>query len=182
VIRYISKYASKPETVSDTYCSALTDFCSQLPEDQPAENAVRRLFARIAAGRDISAQEAVHLLLGEQLVRCSRTFININTYVDTVHLLREDIDLDDNNFTFKDTFFAKYQNRPVGLEALNAVELCRGFNLKTGASVHLCSCVCISLTIHASTSLPLIHGETVYQKHKKDVVVRAWPRMSLVPA
>jgi hypothetical protein len=42
-----------------------------MPEDQPAENAVQRLFARMAADRDISAQEAIHLLLGEQLVGCS---------------------------------------------------------------------------------------------------------------
>ena len=70
-IKYISKYASKPETASDSYCSALTDFCSRMPEDQPAENAVQRLFARMASDRDISAQEAVHLLLGEQLVGCS---------------------------------------------------------------------------------------------------------------
>jgi hypothetical protein len=146
-IRYISKYASKPETVSDSYCSALVDFCSRLPEDQPAENAVQRLFARMAADRDISAQEAVHLLLGEQLIGCSRAFVNINSHVDAAHVLREEIDLDDNDPAFEDSFFAKYQNRPVELEALNAVELCRRFDLKRRASVPFRIHLCLPLTV-----------------------------------
>lgn len=105
-----------------------------MPEDQPAENAVQRLFARMAADRDISAQEAVHLLLGEQLVGCSRSFVNLNAHVDAAYLLREERDLDDDDPAFEDSFFAKYQSRPVELEALNAVEVCKRFNLKRRAS------------------------------------------------
>ena len=70
-IKYISKYVSKPETMSDGYHDALKEFCLCLPQDLPAENAVQCLFARMAADRDISAQEAVHLLLGDKLVGCS---------------------------------------------------------------------------------------------------------------
>ena len=44
--RYISKYASKPETLSQSYHSILQDFCNRLPGAQPAECAVQRLFAR----------------------------------------------------------------------------------------------------------------------------------------
>lgn len=77
-IKYVSKYASKPEVISQSYRDALGDFCNRLPQELPAENAVRRLFAKMAADRDISAQEAVHLLLGENLVGCSRSFVNLN--------------------------------------------------------------------------------------------------------
>lgn len=69
-IIYISKYASKPETVSNGYHDALKEFCLHLPQDLPAKNAVQCLFARMA-DRDISTQEAVHLLLGDKLVGCS---------------------------------------------------------------------------------------------------------------
>jgi hypothetical protein len=81
-IKYVSKYASKPEVLSQSYRDALGDFCCCLPHDLPAEKAVQRLFAKMAADRDISAQEAVHLLLGDQLVGCSRTFVNLNANVD----------------------------------------------------------------------------------------------------
>jgi hypothetical protein len=61
--RYISKYASKPEALSESYHTVLEDFCSRLPVAQPAQCAVERSFARMAADCDISTQEAVHLLL-----------------------------------------------------------------------------------------------------------------------
>lgn len=138
-IRYISKYASKPETASESYWSALRDFCSRIPEDQPAENAVQRLFARMAADRDISTQEAVHLLLGEQLVGCSRAFVNVNAHVNAAYLLREDFGLDDEDPAFEESFFAKYQKRPIRLEGLNAVELCRRFDLRQGVSWFSCA-------------------------------------------
>jgi hypothetical protein len=77
-LKYISKYASKPEAQSESYHAALKDFCSRLPRGLPAERAAQSLFARIAAGRDISAQEAIHLLLGDPLVGCSRGFVNLN--------------------------------------------------------------------------------------------------------
>jgi hypothetical protein len=57
-IKYVSKYVSKPETVSDSYNQALTAFCSRLPRHLPAETAVQSLFEKMTADRDISAQEA----------------------------------------------------------------------------------------------------------------------------
>lgn len=65
--RYISKYASKPETLSDSYHAALKEFCAHLPVEQPAACTIQSLFTQMAADCDISTQEAVHLLLGESL-------------------------------------------------------------------------------------------------------------------
>ena len=59
-IAYISKYASKPKVLSTSHHAALTNFCTHLPQDSPAEHAVQRLFTRMAANRDISTQEVVH--------------------------------------------------------------------------------------------------------------------------
>ena len=129
-IQYISKYASKPEVLSQSYREALSDFCSRTPHDVPAEKAVARLFAKMAADRDISAQEAVHLLLGDKLVGCSRTFVNINAYIDAPHLLKETPGVDDDDCAFENAFFASYEKRPIELEQLSAVEYCRRFDVK----------------------------------------------------
>lgn len=129
-IQYVSKYASKPEVLSQSYREALSDFCSRTPHDVPAERAVQRLFAKMAADRDISAQEAVHLLLGDKLVGCSRTFVTLNAYIDAPHLLKETVGVDDDDSVFENAFFATYEKRPVKLEQLNAVEFCKSFDAK----------------------------------------------------
>jgi hypothetical protein len=127
-IRYISKYASKPEAVSTTYHTALNDFCSRVAHDLPAERVVQRLFAQMAADRDISAQEAVHLLLGESLVGCSRSFVNLNADVDAPSILRENLDVDDTDAAFEQSFFARYQARPAEQDNLNATQFCSMFD------------------------------------------------------
>lgn len=132
-IKYVCKYASKPEVLSQSYRDALTDFCSRMPHDLPAEKAVSRLFARMAADRDISAQEAVHLLLGDKLVGCSRTFVNLNAYVDAPHLLKETPGLDEDDCIFETAFFDRYEKRPQTEERLSAFEFCRMFDIKNGA-------------------------------------------------
>ena len=78
----------------------------------------------MAADRDIFAQEAVHLLLGEPLVGCSRSFVNLNGDIDAPRLLREPLDRDDNDNAFEEPFFSHYQNRPAYLTHLNAVQFC----------------------------------------------------------
>ena len=127
--RYISKYASKPEALSDSYHAALKDFCARLPVAQPAERAVQSLFARMAADRDISAQEAVHLLLGEPLVGCSRSFVNLNGHVDAARVIREPLDLDDDDDAFEEPFFSHYHVRPTYLAHLNAVQFCMNYSV-----------------------------------------------------
>ena len=64
-IKYISEYASEPETVSVGYQPRL----GRLLRPHTPKDAVRRLFARMAtADRDITAQKAVYLLLRDHLV------------------------------------------------------------------------------------------------------------------
>ena len=129
-IKYVSKYASKPEVLSQSYRDALDDFCTRLPQDLPAEKAVQRLFAKMAADRDISAQEAVHLLLGDKLVGCSRTFVNLNANIDAPHLLKEVTNLDDDDAIFENAFYLYYEKRPPELSHLNAVQFCKMFDVR----------------------------------------------------
>lgn len=131
-IHYVSKYASKPETPSDSYVQALHTFCSHLPRHLPAERAVQSLYAKMATDRDISAQEAVHLPLGEKLVDCSRSFVNLNADIDAPHILQDPCDLDDDDVAFTEPFFRHYQTRPAQFNHLNAVDYCMRFTFNPG--------------------------------------------------
>lgn len=134
-IKYVSKYASKPEIISQSYHDALNGFCGRLAQNLPAEKAVRSLFAKMAADRDISAQEAVHLLLGDHLVESSRAFVNLTAKPDDRFVLRDTVDLDDNDRSFEHSFFAQYQIRPDSLSHLSAFEYCQSFDVKKGLSL-----------------------------------------------
>ena len=89
----------------------------------------------MAADRDISAQEAVHLLLGEPLVGCSRSFVNLNAHTDAPHVLREPIDMDDDDAAFEEPFFSRYQNRPGHTAQLNAVQFCTQYSVSVRQSL-----------------------------------------------
>jgi hypothetical protein len=128
-MKYVSKYASKPEVTSESYHQSLAAFCSRLPRHLPAERAAQSLFARMAADRDISAQEAVHLLLGENLVGCSRSFVNLNADHDAAHAFTDSADFDDNDAAFKDNFFQRYCTRLPQHEQYNAIQYCRAFDV-----------------------------------------------------
>lgn len=175
-IKYVCKYASKPEVLSQSYRDALTNFCSRMPHDLPAEKAVSRLFARMAADRDISAQEAVHLLLGDKVVGCSRTFVNLNAYIDTPHLLKETPGLDEDDSVFESAFFSRYKKRAQTKEGLSAFDFCRMFDVKNGAF--------FILTFHVFFVLTqLVSGgpNCFPRRQRKDVIVRMWPRQMVIP-
>ena len=92
-IKYISEYASEPETVSVGYQPRL----GRLLRPHAPKDVVRRLFGRMAtADRDITAQKAVYLLLRDHLV-------------DAQHLLRDHNNADDDDPAFEASFFARYQ-------------------------------------------------------------------------
>jgi hypothetical protein len=128
-IKYVSKYASKPKVASDSYHQALAVFCTRLPCHLPVECTAQSLFAKMAADRNISAQEAIHLLLGKKLVECSRSFVNLNADTDAGQFLREAPDLDNDDNTFKQTFFQHYQACPTEWSDLSAVQYCTMFDV-----------------------------------------------------
>ena len=132
-IKYVSKYASKPKVASDSYHHALSTFCHHLPQNLPAERTVQSLFAKMVSDRDISAQEAIHLLLYEKLVGCSWSFVNLNADVNARNILKDMADLDDDDVAFKDNFFRRYKTCLAEFPHLNAVEYCSLFD------VHKCS-------------------------------------------
>ena len=144
----MSKYTSKPEIASDSYHHALSTFCHQLLQNLPAERAVQSLFAKMASDHNISAQEAVHLLLCKKLVGCSCSFVNLNADIDAGNLLTDISKLDDDDIAFKKSFFQRYETRPTDFSHLNAVEYCSLFDVNK----------------HEPPFLPCSHSHTMLSK------------------
>jgi hypothetical protein len=58
----------------------------------------------MAADRDITAQEAVHLLFADKFVGCTWMSVNLNANIDEPMLLRKQGELDDDDAVFETTF------------------------------------------------------------------------------
>jgi hypothetical protein len=102
----------------------------------------------MAADRDISMQEAVHLLLGEKLVECSCLFVNLNADMDAGQFLRDAPDLNDDNIAFKQTFFQHYQARPAEWSDLSAIQYCTMFDVNKRPYTLLTLSCQLSLTLY----------------------------------
>ena len=76
VLNYIAKYASKAEPRSKTLESLIGEALKK--EDDTAQTAIQKLFVRMIAERDFSAQETAQILMGWPLYHCSRGFVTIN--------------------------------------------------------------------------------------------------------
>ena len=73
VTKYTCKYASKSEVLSEPLKKTFKAIVDDL-DDHP-NKAVQKLLTKTVAEHDYSAQETCHLLLGEKLVTCSRSFV-----------------------------------------------------------------------------------------------------------
>jgi hypothetical protein len=58
--------------------------------------------------------------------------VNLNAQVDAPHVLRDAVDVDDEDTAFQEPFFAQYVNRPVRLENVNAFDFCKRFYASRG--------------------------------------------------
>ena len=78
VLNYISKYAAKSETKSESYYEMLSRLSQCSPKDAPTITIVRKVLTEIVADRDIGAQETCHMLQKIPLTKCSRSFFSLN--------------------------------------------------------------------------------------------------------
>ncbi|XP_063392313.1 uncharacterized protein LOC134677816 [Cydia fagiglandana] len=78
VLNYIAKYASKAEPCSKTLEVLLGE--SLKNEEDAAKTVVQKLFIRMIAERDFSAQETAQILMSWPLYHCSRVFVTINVH------------------------------------------------------------------------------------------------------
>lgn len=84
--KYLAKYSSKGEIKSNAYKSLINDI-SLIKQDNsvkdPAKKLITKVLMKSISHRDISAQETVHLIVGYELVKCSRSFVRINLRNET---------------------------------------------------------------------------------------------------
>lgn len=74
VIAYVAKYASKGETSSSSYQDTLQKAISHLQDSDAGGIAYQKMLSSFAAERDISSQEACHILYELSLVKSSRLY------------------------------------------------------------------------------------------------------------
>ena len=79
VLSYISKYASKAESKSESYHDILTRISHAAPAEEGILLPIRKLLSETVADRDIGAQETCHMLQKIPLTLCSHTFLSLNT-------------------------------------------------------------------------------------------------------
>ena len=80
VMLYVAKYVAKSETVSsglEKIHEAVLKRAYDMDDINPAK-VLRKLFQKVAGGRDKSIQESCHLGLSLPLVHCSKRFVIIN--------------------------------------------------------------------------------------------------------
>ena len=89
-VRYMTKYAAKAETKSQTAKQIFKTCVSRLSQTSQACNVVRSAMIKSIGERDFSAQEAAHMLLGLPLYSCTYTFVTVHLdEMKTVEIHRE---------------------------------------------------------------------------------------------
>lgn len=77
-VRYMTKYAAKAETKSQTAKQIFKTCVSRLSHTSQACNVVRSAMIKSIGERDFSAREAAHMLLGLPLYSCTYTFVTVH--------------------------------------------------------------------------------------------------------
>ena len=77
-VRYMTKYAAKAETKSQTSKQIFKTCVSRLSQTSHTCNVIRSAMIKSIGERDFSAQETAHMLLGLPLYSCTYTFATVS--------------------------------------------------------------------------------------------------------
>ncbi|XP_055328800.1 uncharacterized protein LOC129581629 [Paramacrobiotus metropolitanus] len=124
VINYVAKYASKGEPRSATYAEIFrTILDAGASGSDKARKSIQKLLTKSISERDISAQECMHLLMGHDLYRSSRSFVNITLKNDEWVPLTSVKTDDDSPEGQGKTILEKYKLRIPEMEGLSLFEV-----------------------------------------------------------
>ena len=87
-VRYMTKYAAKAETKSQTSKQIFQTCVRKLTQTSQTQSAIRSAMIKSIGERDFSAQETAHMLLGLPLYSCTYTFTTLcldNSRTITIH-------------------------------------------------------------------------------------------------
>lgn len=114
VERYASKYCTKAEGPSATYYQLGRSVVPHVAEGGPLLSLAGRMFNRLVAERDYSAQEVCHLLLGLPLHQDSRVVVSVDCRHYTQHTRSLNLELEAQvGSVTSENQYERYLNRPV---------------------------------------------------------------------
>ena len=112
--KYVTKYASKPETKSSLFVSSAKTVFSDDCANLRTKDLLRRVMTKVLSERDIAVMEAIHLLMGWHLHKSNITVANVNL-VSSRNLLKNK----NNTIEIKDSLVDLYAKREDVLQAMN---------------------------------------------------------------
>ena len=124
VLNYISKYAAKAETKSESYRQMLARLSQSSHPAAPILNVIRKLLTETVADWGIGAQETCHMLQKLPLSLCSRSFVSLNV---SCTIFRR-VSHAQGASPPTPRFILAYMNRPTSLEALPLLEAARSWS------------------------------------------------------
>ncbi|KAK3907761.1 ATP-dependent DNA helicase [Frankliniella fusca] len=133
-VRYISKYASKGEVKSAELLNILKKIVFNSNAGEAVKSVIQKLFMNLAVDRDYSFQEVIHLLKGQKLYQCSRTFVVLNLS-DSDWEAKADISVLSTSepshlHEIKDPL-TSYSARPLKYETLTLLNMMKWFDVRT---------------------------------------------------
>lgn len=138
LLYYVAKYCTKAETKTVKLDQLMKDILPHISSKNPMCSLVVKFMNKLIGERDISAQEACHLLLQLNLTSSSRSVGNMN--VRPRDQLRRDLPhIDKGNSKPEDTYLERYCQRAEKMETLTLYQIHAlynwssrlGFNLRT---------------------------------------------------
>lgn len=130
VISYIAKYASKGETSSSSYQDTLQKAITHLQDSDAGGIAYQKMLSSFAAERDISSQEACHILYELSLVKSSHLYRSLYVAPDESS---ENVNFDSSEKEQRG-ILERYKTRPVGqkpeLKDVSLLEFATSWNWK----------------------------------------------------
>ena len=111
IINYIAKYVTKCEVSSIDFNSLVAKISQDLGENSPGTALIRKIIQASLSGRDYSAQEVCHILMGWPLYEASRSFVNLNLSERVLIRLSEGGERD-NNDRVNTKLIEFYRSRP----------------------------------------------------------------------
>lgn len=131
IINYLSKYAAKGETQSQPWRDLFSDSVSSCGSEEPAKKAFAKTLMKIVGQRDVSACEVMHLLTGDALFHCSRTFAKVRIALDDYVQIPSEYD----ETVVSPTLFEYYASRPSSQEEMTFKEYAISFHVSQGRLV-----------------------------------------------
>ncbi|KAK3910147.1 ATP-dependent DNA helicase [Frankliniella fusca] len=132
-VRYISNYATKGEVKSEDLLNVLKMIVFNSDVNQSVKSVVQKLFINLAADRDYSFQEVIHLLKGHKLYKSSRTFV-VRNLSDDEWQAQADISVLSDTVTHHEKTIdtlSLYANRPKKYDKMTFYNSMKWFDMKT---------------------------------------------------